>query len=50
MDHYKAKTIDIIEVVDEHLIGGIKVQIGNEIIDMSLRNQVNQLQEFLLKS
>lgn len=48
--NYKAKSVEIQEVIDPDLIGGMKIRIGNEIIDMSFRNQVNQLQAFLLKS
>ncbi len=50
VDHYKVKSVNIEEVIDEYLIGGMKIEIDKEIIDMSIKNQVNQLQEFLLKS
>lgn len=49
-DYYKAKSVEITEIIDPNLIGGVKIQVGNEIIDMSFRNQVNQLQAFLLKN
>lgn len=49
-NHYKAKSVEVEEVIDPDIIGGIKIRIDNEIIDMSIQNQVNQLQAFLLKS
>lgn len=49
-NHYKAEEIDIDESVDESLIGGVRIQVGNDIIDMTLSNQIKQLKNYLLQN
>ena len=34
--------------VDEKLLGGIKVEIGDEIIDTTLKNKIKQLKNYLI--
>src|SRR5665213_118831 len=46
--HYKAKEIKLDEEKDESLIGGVKIEIGDDIINMSLKHQIDQLQNYLL--
>lgn len=48
--YYKAKDAEIEETINENLIGGVKIQVGNDIIDMTLRNQIKQLQNHLLQN
>lgn len=44
---YKAKEV-ILEFIEDHtLLGGIKIEIGDEIIDTTLRYKLNQLQNYL---
>ena len=45
---YKAKEVIQIEKVDEKLLGGIKIEIGDDIIDATLRNKIKQLQTYLI--
>ncbi len=47
---YKAETIELEEGVDEGLIGGMKIQVGDDIIDATLSNQLDQLQKHLLRN
>ena len=44
---YKAKEIKIVENLDKKLLGGFKVEVGDEVIDLTLRNKINKLQEHL---
>ena len=44
------KTIEIQNIIDPHIIGGLIIKIGNNVIDGSLRNQVNKIRESLLKA
>ena len=46
--HYKAKEIKLDEEKDESLIGGVKIEIGDDIVNMSLKHQIDQLQNYLL--
>jgi F0F1-type ATP synthase delta subunit len=47
---YSVKEINLIENLDEKLLGGIKIEINDEVINMTLRNKIGQLQEYLTKS
>ena len=44
---YDANEIIFNEIVDKSLLGGFKVEINNEIIDLTLRNKISKLQEHL---
>ncbi len=45
---YKVETI-LLELKEEpKLLGGIKIEIGNDIIDTTLSNTINQLQNYLI--
>lgn len=45
---YKIKTVIIEEKIDAKLLGGIKIEIGDEIIDGTLLNKIKQLQTYLI--
>jgi len=46
---YKAKEILFEEKLDEKLLGGMKLEINDEIIDLTIRNKLKKLQEHLTK-
>jgi F-type H+-transporting ATPase subunit delta len=45
---YKAKEVILELKEDPNTLGGIKIEIGDEVIDMTLRNRLNQLQNYLI--
>lgn len=47
---YKAKKIVLEYIIDEKLLGGIKIEIGDEIIDTTLKNKVKKLQNYLINN
>lgn len=47
---YKAQHVEIDQSEDSSLISGIKVEVGDEILDLSLSHRVHQLQAFLIKN
>ncbi len=47
---YAMKTANIIENLDERLLGGFKIEVNDEVIDLTLKNKISQLQEYLIKS
>ena len=49
-ERYGAEKIHWNEVVDENLLEGVKFEIGDEVIDMSAKNKLKQLQEHLIKN
>jgi F-type H+-transporting ATPase subunit delta len=45
---YKAKEVVIEQSENKKLLGGIKIEIGDEILDMTLENKLHQLQNYLI--
>lgn len=41
--------VELIEILDESLVSGIKVNIDGKVIDTSLRNRIDQMKKELLK-
>jgi len=48
-ERYKAKEVILTEIIDEKLLGGIKVEINDEIIDLTIKNKIKKLQEYLIR-
>lgn len=46
---YKAKEIDFEENIDEKLLGGFKIEVNDEVIDLTIRNKIEKLQEYLTR-
>lgn len=47
---YKTKNTIIEYKTDDKLLGGIKIEVGDEIIDMTLKNKIYKLKNYLIKS
>jgi F-type H+-transporting ATPase subunit delta len=47
---YKAKDVILNEVVDERLLGGVRIEVDDEVIDLSLRGKISKLQKYLMHS
>ena len=47
---YSAEHVVLSENIDPKLLGGIKVEVNNEVIDLSIKNKIEKLQEHLIKS
>ncbi len=43
------KTILLEAVVDKSVLGGVYVRIGNDVIDGTVRNKINEMRELILK-
>ncbi len=48
-ERYKVKEIVLTERLDEKLIGGMKIEIGDEIIDLTVKNKIKKLEEHLIR-
>ena len=46
---YSVKEIDLIENIDEKLLGGLKIEMRDEVIDLTLKNKIEKLQEYLTR-
>lgn len=47
---YKIKNSVLVFEIDEKLIGGIKIEVGDEIIDMTLLNKIHKLKNYLINN
>ena len=45
---YKAKNTVLEFEVDEKLLGGIKIEVGDEIIDTTLKSKIHKLENYLI--
>jgi F-type H+-transporting ATPase subunit delta len=45
---YKAKNVILDFEIDEKLLGGIKIQVGDEIIDTTLKHKMKKLENYLI--
>ncbi len=49
-NRYKAEEVVLAESLDTSLIGGFKIEVDDEVIDLSTKNKIGQLQEYLIKT
>lgn len=47
---YEGKEFIFLEQVDERLLGGVRIEVNNEVIDITLKHKINKLQEHLTKN
>lgn len=47
---YEAKEVFLEESLDERLLGGVHIQVNDEVIDLSLKNKMNKLQAHLTRT
>ncbi|MEK7060258.1 MAG: F0F1 ATP synthase subunit delta [Patescibacteria group bacterium] len=48
-ERYKVKEIVLTEILDEKLLGGVRLEINDEIIDLTVKNKIKKLQDYLTK-
>lgn len=49
-DRYSVQDIILEEHQDDQVLGGMKIQVGNDVIDLSLKHKVETLQAYLLQN
>ena len=49
LQKYKAKQVEMIEVVDKKYIGGVKIEVDDEVIDLTIFNKLKKLQTHLTR-
>jgi len=47
---YKGKSILLKENIDQGLLGGFKIEINDEVIDLTIKNKIRKLQEYLTET
>ncbi|MBI5139057.1 F0F1 ATP synthase subunit delta [Candidatus Nomurabacteria bacterium] len=48
-ERYQAHEVHLVETQDKKLLGGVKIEVNDEIIDLSLKNKISKLQEYLTR-
>ena len=46
---YSAKEAVIVPVLDKKLLGGFKIEVGDEVMDLTIKNRIEKLQAHLIK-
>jgi F-type H+-transporting ATPase subunit delta len=49
-ERYMAQKIVFIESLNEKLLGGFKIEVNDEVIDLTAKNKIGKLQEYLTSS
>lgn len=49
MERYSAKDVTIEERIDEKLIGGLRIEVEDEVLDLTIKNKIGKLKEYLTK-
>src|SRR3989344_5951216 len=49
-ERYKVNDVNITEIFDVKLLGGMRILVNDEIIDLSLQNKIKKLQEHLIRT
>ncbi len=45
---YLSKEVNLIEELNEELLGGIRMEVKDEVIDLSVKNKIKQLEAYLV--
>jgi F-type H+-transporting ATPase subunit delta len=46
---YAVKEVTLVETIDEKLLGGVRIEVNDEIIDLTVKNKIKKLQEHLIR-
>jgi len=46
---YSAKKITLSHILDKKLLGGVRLEVNDEVIDLTIKNKITQLKEYLTK-
>ncbi len=48
-ERYKAKEVVLAEALDPKLLGGLRLEVNDEVIDLTVKNKIKKLQEYLVR-
>ena len=46
---YSGKVVALTKTLDHKLLGGMRVEVGDEVIDLTIRNKMRKLEEYLTR-
>ncbi|KKR70618.1 MAG: ATP synthase subunit delta [Candidatus Nomurabacteria bacterium GW2011_GWB1_40_7] len=47
---YLVEEVDLVLNTDEKLLGGLKIEVNDEVIDLTIKNKIGKLQEYLIQT
>lgn len=47
---YSAQEVTLVENLDKKLLGGMRLEVNDEVIDFSIKNKIGELKEYLTRS
>ena len=47
---HRAKEVALTPELDEKLLGGVRIEVADEVIDLTIKNKLNELQAYLTSS
>jgi F-type H+-transporting ATPase subunit delta len=47
---YSAKKVILNEIIDRNFLGGFRVEVNDEVIDLTVKNKIGKLQEYLISN
>jgi len=47
---YSANEVSLVSNIDEKLLGGFRIEVNNEVIDLTIKNKIGKLQEYLISN
>ncbi len=47
---YSAKEVTLEQCLDDKLLGGLKIEVNDEVLDLTIKNKLEKLQEYLIKN
>lgn len=47
---YSAKEVILEQCLDDKLLGGLKIEVNDEVLDLTIKNKLEKLQEYLIKN
>lgn len=47
---YSVKEVSMVPHLDEKLLGGLKIEVNDEVLDLTIKNKLEKLQEYLIRN
>ncbi|MDD3693895.1 MAG: F0F1 ATP synthase subunit delta [Candidatus Pacebacteria bacterium] len=49
-EKYQTKEVVLEEIISSEILGGLRIEVGDEVIDISLKNKIQKLHDYLIKN
>lgn len=49
-ERYKVKNVIFLPEINDKLLGGIRIEVGDEVMDLTLKNKIHKLKNYLINN